>query len=242
MNKESLKHEISGFMGDFLLENVHRSVYGVKNLNTAKNHVENGGSILFYFNHFSKLDPILYGGIINDYVTPLANTASVLSFRHMDPERGLLSKLQATLFSEWEKKYGITAISVIQKKDMQGYLNANEFNSRAAREAAKFLRKPGHVLGIAPEGTRSKINELLQAEEGFETLFKLGGKNVLALPAAGVHSTIRPYNTQTKVSIGAPFSYEEISRESKEKVISVTDLAMQKIASLLPEQNRGYYR
>lgn len=240
MGKESLRLKTSECVGDFLLENVHRSVYGVKNLNTAKTHLEEG-SVLFYFNHFAKLDAILFGKIINDYLVPYNQAAAIASFRHMDPEKGLFNKMQGNLIEDWHKIYGITTIPVIQEKDKKDYSNANEFNGKAARKAAKFLRQTGHVLALSPEGTRSKINELLPAEEGFEVLFKLGGKNVLALPAAGLHSTIRPYNTKTKVSIGEPFSYEEIQKESRETGESVTDCAMRRLAKLLPEQNRGFY-
>ena len=242
MNKESLRLKASETIGDFLLENVHRNVYGVKNLNIGKEHLENGGSVLFYFNHFAKLDAIIFGKIINDYLTSFENAAAIASFRHMDPDRGFFNKAQKALIEDWHKIYGINAIPVIQEKDKIDYPNADEFNSNAARRAAKFLRHPGHVLALSPEGTRSKINELLPAEEGFEILFKLGGKKVLALPAAGQHSTIRPYNTKTKVSIGEPFSYEEIKAESEQTGKSITELAMRRMANLLPEQNRGYYQ
>lgn len=240
MGKESLRLKTSEHVGNFLLENIHRNVYGVENLNLAKKHLEEG-SVLFYFNHFAKLDGILFGKIINDYLAPFDQTAAIASFRHMDPEKGLFNKMQGNLIEDWHKIYGITAIPVIQAKDKKDYPNINGFNSRAARKAAKFLRETGHVLALSPEGTRSKINELLPAEEGFEVLFKLGGKNVLALPAAGIHSAIRPYNTKTKVIIGKPFSFEEIQKESQETGESVTDCAMKRLASLLPEENRGFY-
>ena len=50
------------------------------------------------------------------------------------------------------------------------------------------------------------------------------------------------YNTKTKVSVGKPFSYEEIQGESQQTGKSITELAMRRLANLLPEQNRGYYR
>lgn len=242
MSKEAVRRRINEGIGDFLLENVHRSVFGVKNLNTAKEHLKNGGSVLFYFNHFAKLDPILYGGIINDYLTPLEDVAGVASRRQLDPKRGLFHKGQAALIKDWEDSYGLKAITVVQEKDKPDYPDADEYNSAAVRTAIRFLRQPGHVLAISPEGTRSKTNELLPAEEGFEALLRLGGKKVIALPAAGEHSTIRPYNTKTKVSIGEPFTYDQIKKQSDETGIDVTTLAMRRIASLLPEGNRGYFR
>jgi len=241
MNKESLRLKVSENVGNFLLENVHRSVYGVNNLKAARDYLDNG-SILFYFNHFSKLDAILYGKIIRDYLTSFQNTAAVGSFRHMDPSRGLFNKIQSQLIEDWHENFGINTISVIQEKDKKDYPNAEEFNSKATRKVAKFLREQGHVLAFSPEGTRSKVNELLPAEEGFEVIFRLGGKKVLALPVAGIHSTIRPYNTQTKVFVGNPFSYDEIKKASEQSGKSVTELAMRRISALLPQQNRGFYR
>ncbi|HYM64987.1 MAG TPA: hypothetical protein VES68_00660 [Candidatus Sulfotelmatobacter sp.] len=262
MNKESLRIKVpkgvedlvldavskhNETIGNFLLDNVHRSLYGTENLEEAKRHLKEG-SILFYFNHFAKLDPILYGQIIRDYLNPsqdekkpLEHVAGITSLRHIDPEKGFLSAVQAELIEGWSETFGINAIPVIQTKDKKDYPQADSFNRNAVIEAARFLRQQGNVLAISPEGTRSTLNELLEAEEGFEVLFKLGGKKVLALPAAGVHGTIRPYNTKTKVSVGKPFSFEEIQRESQDKGESITELAMQRLAALLPEQNRGYY-
>lgn len=240
MNKESLKVKTSEGLGNFLLENVHRDLNGTRNLEKARIHLENG-SILFYFNHFAKLDPILYGGIIRDYLTPLEKVAGITSLRHIDPNRGKFNALQGQLIEGWQKAFGLRAIPVIQAKDKKDYPDADSFNRSAVKTAVRFLRDPGHVLSLSPEGTRSTINELLEAEEGFETIFKLGGPNVLALPVAGVHSTIRPYNTKTKVYVGKPFSYKEVQKESKDLGESVTELAMRRLAILLPEQNRGYY-
>jgi len=241
MSKETLRLQASEAIGNFLLENIHKSLYGTKNLEAARKHLQEG-SILFYFPHFAKLDPILYGKIIRDYLTSLDKVAGITSLRHIDPNRGKFNAIQGQLIEDWHDAFGINIIPVIQAKDKKDYPDADSFNRYAVKTAAKFLREPGHVLALSPEGTRSTIDELLSAEEGFEVLLRLGGRNVLALPVAGVHSTIRPYNTKTKVSVGKPFSYEEIRRESQETGKSITELAMRRIADLLPEQNRGFYR
>ena len=232
---------LSETTGSFLLENIHTCVYGIDNLKLAREHLSKV-SVLFYFNHFAKLDTILYGKIIREYITCLDNTAAITSFRHIDPEKGAFNRIQGQLIQDWHELFGINIIPVIQEKDKKEYPNADEFNRSAVKNAIRFLRQSGRVLAISPEGTRSKIGELLKAEEGLEVLFRLGGENVLALPVAGVHSTIRPYNTKTKVSVGKPFSYEEIQRESQETGKSITELAMRRLANLLPEQNRGFYK
>jgi len=42
--------------------------------------------------------------------------------------------------------------------------------------SVRFLKKAGHILGLSPEGTRSKVNRLLRAEDGLDLILKLGGK------------------------------------------------------------------
>lgn len=240
MNKETVRLKASETLGNFLLDNVHRELYGTKNLEIARKHLEHG-SILVYFNHFAKLDPILYGGIIVDYLTPLSNVAGITSLRHIDPKRGKFNAIQGQLMQDWHEIFGATVIPVVQAKDKEEYPNADDINSSAVKRAVRFLKQTGHVLSVSPEGTRSTINELLPAQEGFELIFRLGGKNVLALPLAAVHQAIRPYNTKTKVSVGKPYSYDEIKIESEQSGESITDCAMRRIANLLPEQNRGHY-
>jgi 1-acyl-sn-glycerol-3-phosphate acyltransferase len=242
MDKEKLKSRVSEQTANFLLENIHYELFGVDNLRLAREHLQNGGSIIFYFNHFSKLDPALYAKIIINYLTPLDHCVALVSTRHLDSKRGLVNQVQATLFEEWGKLFGANIIPVIQEKDKKDYKQAEEFNRNAIKRAIKILHQGGNLLAVAPEGTRSKTNRLLPAEEGLELIFRLGGKNVLALPVAAVHGTIRPYNTKTKVRVGKPFSFKEVQSEQSDKPEeSITNLMMERLAILLPDANRGYY-
>ena len=242
MNKESLKMALSETTGNFLLENIHTSVHGTGNLKIAREHLSKG-SVLLYFNHFAKLDTILYGKIIREYITCLDNTAAITSFRHIDPKKGAFNRIQGQLIQDWHELFGINIIPVIQEKDKKEYPNADEFNRSAVKNAIRFLRQSGRVLAISPEGTRSKIGELLKAEEGLEVLFRLGGENVLAMPLAAEHSSVIPLATKTRVIAGKPFSYEEIEKEHKQNPeTTITELMMKRLAVLLPPKNRGFYR
>ena len=215
MNKERLQMTASEAIGNYLLENVHRIVYGKENLEIARKHLENGGSILIYFNHFAKLDAILYGRVINEYLTSFDNVAAVTAFKHIDPKRGLFNRAQKALIEDWEEIYGITAIPIIQTHDKDHYDNADTFNRNSFARIKNFLRTPGHVVAFAPEGTRSSIDELLPAEPGFQVLLRAGGHNVLALPFAGIHKTILP-GRRTTVIVGKPISLEVLKTKQND--------------------------
>ncbi len=241
MDKEHIRLAASEKIGDFLLENVHRTVYGKENLDIARQHLQEG-SIFLYFPDFAKLNAILYGRIVREHLTSFDNLAAIIALKHLDGERGLGNKVEGAIMKDWEKVYGVTIIPMIQNGDGH-YEDSDHFNTRSLKQAAKFLRTPGHVLAIAPEGTRSKDNQLHKAQEGFEVLFKLGGKNVLALPLAGVHGPIRPMNTNTTVIAGKPFSYQDLLHDQElNPNVSLTDLAMVRMAKLLPTPNQGEYR
>ncbi len=255
MNKEAFRaktdkvvghivHANSEALGNFLLDNIHYNLHGTKNLELARKHLDEGGSILYYFNHFAKLDPMLHGKIARKHLGGLKRTNAVMSYRHNDPKRGIFNAAQGMLMEDWHDEFGVNITLVIQEKDKEEYnkkMDAEAFNGSAMKKAIRFLRQPSHVLALAPEGTRSTVNELLEAEDGFEKIFKFGGKKVLALPVAAIHGPIRPYNTQTPVFVGKPFSYDEIQQESQVTGESVTELSMKVLADMLPENNRGYY-
>ncbi len=227
--------------GNYLLENIHRVVYGQKNLEIARNHLQNGGSILVYFNHFSKLDAVLYAKIMREYLAPLNRVTAMTAMKHLDSQRGIFNRIQSALIHDWEDIYGLRVLPIVQTYDRSSYPNANEINRKSLRKVVRMLRQPGNIIAVAPEGTRSDKNKLLPAEEGFETLLRLGGENVLALGLAGVHKTILP-GRKTIVTAVKPVSLRELKAEQKANPgITITDLAMQRIARELPPPNRGYY-
>ncbi len=260
MNAERLRMTASEAIGDYLLESVHRVVYGKRNLQAARTHLENGGSLVVETDHIAKLDTILWARVLQDYLTPLNNVSGIASRRHFDPSRGLEGLIQSRLGPDWEKIYGITLLQVVQEKDHSDYQGWAEFNSKAALKAARTLRKPGKVVLITPEGTRSKTDKLLRAEEGIDTLLKLGGENVLCLPLAAIHKTILP-GRRTTIIAGELFSYQDLLddqtkyREYYEPIwrsiglddpkkmpdITLSDCAMARLAASLPIENQGVY-
>lgn len=254
MNTESLRLRASEAVGNYLLENVHRVVYGKENLRKAREHLANGGSLIVEANHFAKLDPILYGRILKEYITSLDHVSGIGSRRHFDPKQGFLNAAQSILGADWEKIHGITIFQAVQERDHELYPDFAEFNSKMARKAAKKLRhEPGSVLFITPEGTRSKTDELLRAEEGLDILLRIGGENVLVLPLAAEHKTILP-GRRTTVTAGELFGYQDLVDDKekyleyyraidgeKDPTITLSDCAMVRIGENLPLENQGFY-
>lgn len=224
-----------------LLRSVRAEIANSENFEIAREHLKTG-SILVYFNHFAKLDVILYGKVLHDNLAPFDQLTAIAARKHFDPKRGRLSQAQKYLIDGWQEAYGVGLIQVVQPKDKDSYEDSDEFNRKSVLRARELLKTPGKAVGIAPEGTRSKSNELLQAENGLE-LFLRVGNNVLALPLATEHSSIVPLATKSRVIVGKPFTYDEIKKEHEENPkVSITDLMMKRIATLLPEKNRGYYK
>lgn len=223
--------------GEAFLRSVRVELINPDNLKVAKEHLKNG-SLIVYFNHFARFDTVVYGKIIRENLTSLDNVASWVAMKYLDCSR---NRIISTLLQSWEKAYGVTLLPIVQTNDKESYPNPNKTNMNSLNQAIAYLALPGHVLAVAPEGTRSDTGQLLKAEPGFGTLIKRG-VNVHALPLAGIHSRVQPLVTKTTVIVGKPFSYGEIKAEQEQNPDqSISDLAMRRIAALLPEENRGYY-
>lgn len=224
--------------GEAFLSSVRVDVRNTENLEAAREHLRHG-ALLLYFSHFARLDTIVYGKIIRDYLTSLENVVSFVAIKYIDPKR---NKVFSPLLESWKEAFGITLLPIVQPQDKDKYPNPNKINMNSLSQAIEFLQKPGNVMGVAPEGTRSTSGQLLKAQDGLELLMRKSEK-VLALPLAGVQSRVLPLITKTTVVAGKPFSYSEIKSEQEQNPeYSVSDLAMKRLALLLPEENRGFYR
>lgn len=228
--------------GEVAFSSMRYEIRSPENFGIARDHLQHG-SLLLYSNHFTKFDVTMFGRVIRDYFGGLNHAASFAAMKHVDPDRSIEGKFLTFLFATWEQAFGLQTIPLIQTTDTYPYVNRNRFNRNALRRAIDFLQMPGHVLTLAPEGTRSKIGQLLKAEDALEALFRLGGDTILAMPLAAEHTRIIPVLTNTRVIAGKPFSYREIQAEHEQNPdIPTSDLMMKRLANLLPEQNRGAYR
>lgn len=126
------------------------------------------------------------------------------------------------------------------------WISREGYDFQAFREATTFLRNGG-IVGLAPEGARSKDGKLMEGKPG-AALLAMKSK-VQVLPAAVLGSAdmmkrfVKLKKMQVKVIFGKPFSLPQPVDGQNEKSIldQATTEIMLRIAALLPEERRGYY-
>lgn len=115
------------------------------------------------------------------------------------------------------------------------------------REALSRLKRGG-VLVIAPEGTRSKTEALLEAKPGSSYLAAKAGVPILPVALTGTEDRLvvqqlkRLRRPRLHVQVGRPFQLPPIQVQEREQAIQrYTDEIMCQIAALLPPEKRGFY-
>ncbi len=106
----------------------------------------------------------------------------------------------------------------------------------------------GGILLIAPEGTRSDTEALLEAKPGVAYLAAKSGAPVVPAAVYGTEDRVvkaafksfkRP---EVHVVVGEPFQVPPLPRENRDEFLQQqTDEIMAQIAVLLPEKYRGVY-
>jgi len=118
-------------------------------------------------------------------------------------------------------------------------------NRAALRQAAAVLNQ-GQVLGMFPEGKRSRQNSLTPALYGSALIAYRKRVPILPIGIYGTE-TIRGFNwiwrrPKVTVVIGKAFVLPDKGQSlNKENLACLTDLIMTQIAQLLPEKYRGEY-
>ncbi|MDD2521720.1 MAG: lysophospholipid acyltransferase family protein [Anaerolineaceae bacterium] len=127
------------------------------------------------------------------------------------------------------------------------WIDRDGYDFKAFREASAYLKKGG-IVGLAPEGRRSKDGQLLEGKPG-TVLLALRNK-AQVIPAAVLGSAdmmkrlLKLKKMQVKVIFGKPFDLPRPEEEQNGKDILelATTEIMCRIAALLPEERRGFYR
>ena len=103
------------------------------------------------------------------------------------------------------------------------------------------------MLGIAPEGTRSTVRALLEGKPGTAYLAEMMRVPVVPVAITGTETamarilTFRP--PKIRVHYGKPFTLPPIDRSDRDASLQRnTDEIMSRIAVLLPERYRGFYK
>ncbi len=105
----------------------------------------------------------------------------------------------------------------------------------------------GDLVGVAPEGTRSRVSRALQPAKGGAAFLALKA-NVPIVPVAltGVEKLADGLahfrRTPVTVSFGKPFTLNHLARRGgADRLQAATDEIMCRIAALLPPEYRGVY-
>ena len=120
---------------------------------------------------------------------------------------------------------------------------------RGAVKAALAVLKDGKILGMAPEGTRSKVTHaLMQGKSGAAFIGSKAGVPILPIGLTGTESVLRDLKRLRRPAItftaGPVFTLPPLDgQENKSKALDeYTREIMCRIAALLPEQYQGVYK
>lgn len=119
------------------------------------------------------------------------------------------------------------------------------FDRRAVQSSLEVLNKKEIIL-VAPEGTRNP--ELQPGKGGFAYLASRSGAPIIPVAIEGspgypvIRYSRRWRESPISVKFGKPFVYrEKYKRAGREELKQLADEAMYNLASMLPENRRGYY-
>lgn len=125
------------------------------------------------------------------------------------------------------------------------FVRRGEVDRKALREALAVL-EGGGILGMAPEGTRSKTGGLQKGRSGASYLaYRTGAKlvPVVTWGQEGVFSALRHFRRATMhVVFGPPFEPPAVEgKASAAQVSAFSEEIMYRLAAMLPQQYRGVY-
>lgn len=125
------------------------------------------------------------------------------------------------------------------------WVRRGEPDRGALHEAIRALDND-QVLGMAPEGTRSRSRVLQKARQG--AAYIACRANIPILPVGIANSDqfqdniLHARRTHFKVKIGKPFTLPDLGyRPRSKEMAAYTELIMSHIANLLPKRYHGYY-
>lgn len=135
---------------------------------------------------------------------------------------------------------------ILEKIGTMVWMDRETTDFSAIREAVNYLRQ-GAIVGIAPEGTRSRESKgLLEGKQGAAVL--AARANVPIIPVGIIGSdNVNAYWAHLRrppvtIRIGEPYFIPAMDRDNRQAWLSkYTDEIMCRIAELLPEKYRGFY-
>ena len=116
-----------------------------------------------------------------------------------------------------------------------------EADRQSLRTAEEQL-KAGRILGIFPEGTRSKIHKLGKAHSGMGMIALRSGAPVLPVAIYGSEKAFKKFRPRIIITFGEPMILKSKGKKiTREDIDQSTEQVMLRIASMLPPEYRGVY-
>ena len=186
-----------------------------------QDYIPKTGALLMTSNHLSRLDTPLLMTITdrNDLVAIVAK------------------KYQEKPFFKW----------ILGKFGTMVWMDRDAADFSALREALDYLRQ-GVIVGIAPEGTRSRESEgLLEGKQGAALLAARSTVPILPVGIAGSEKINQHFSKLRRppvtIRVGQPYFLPELDQDDRQGwLIRSTDEIMCRIAAVLPEEYRGFYK
>jgi 1-acyl-sn-glycerol-3-phosphate acyltransferase len=185
-----------------------------------QDYIPKTGPLLMTSNHLSRLDTPLLMSITdrNDLVAIVAKS------------------YQKKPFFKW----------ILERLGTMVWMDRENPELSSIREAMDYLRS-GVIVGIAPEGTRSRnFQGLLEGKQGAALLAARGSIPILPVGIAGSEK-INDYFKRLKrppvtMRIGKPYTIPAMDRDDRQAWLKrYTDEIMCRIAAQLPQAYRGFY-
>lgn len=125
------------------------------------------------------------------------------------------------------------------------WIDRDSTDFRALKQARNFLKRGG-LLGVAPEGTRSHTQALIEAKPGVAFLADKSGAAVVPMAVIGSEGALQKMFTlqrpRVTVRVGQSFHLPPLARGDRDASLQRnTDEIMCRIAALLPPTYRGVY-
>ncbi|RME06014.1 MAG: 1-acyl-sn-glycerol-3-phosphate acyltransferase [Anaerolineae bacterium] len=125
------------------------------------------------------------------------------------------------------------------------WIRRGEADVHALRAAWQHL-KNGGLLGIAPEGTRSRQRTLLRGKPGAAYLAQRAGVPVIPMAIWGTETAFATLaklrRPEIHVIVGKPFHLHPLPRGDRDAALQQqVDAMMERIAAMLPPAYRGVY-
>ena len=182
--------------------------------------IPSSGGVLITTNHLSRLDtPILL--TITDRTDLVAIVAK---------------KYQEKPFFKW----------ILERVGTMVWMDRTKTDFSAIRDALSLLRQ-GAIVGIAPEGTRSReVKGLLQGKPGAALMAVRASVPIVPVGIVGSEKINQHFlhlrRPPVTIRVGKPYFLPELDRDNRQAWLSRNaDEIMCRIAALLPEDYRGFY-